>query len=134
MADDSAIRLHNLRKLVKPWKPARAIELFGGSPSYWSDLLNGRKSFGEKKAREIEGIAAVPRGWLDQAHDDDAPVQQAEASPWPIKLIDRKRFERLPKHSRERVEMAMLEAIIKEELGGAITKAQPPALARKHGT
>ena len=38
------------------------------SPSHVSDLLNGRKSFGERAARHIEQSLALPSGYLDSRH------------------------------------------------------------------
>lgn len=37
----------------------------GRSASFWSDLLHGRKSFGEKLARDIEQKMGLPRNTLD---------------------------------------------------------------------
>jgi hypothetical protein len=34
--------------------------------SFWSDLINGRKSFGEKLAREVEQMLGLSRGELDR--------------------------------------------------------------------
>ena len=37
-----------------------------GRYSFWKDLVDGNKSFGEKLARRVEEAAAsIPRGWLD---------------------------------------------------------------------
>lgn len=43
---------------------ARATEM----PTSWmSDVLRGRREFGERAARKIELNAALPAGWLDKA-------------------------------------------------------------------
>ncbi|WP_124832920.1 hypothetical protein [Burkholderia sp. Bp9031] len=41
----------------------------GESQSEISGMLNGRKSFGEKKARKIELAVGLPKGWLDESGD-----------------------------------------------------------------
>lgn len=55
VAEDSAIRLENFRKLVGPeakFSPNDVAAMMGwGRPSYWTDLFYGRKSFGERIAR-----------------------------------------------------------------------------------
>jgi hypothetical protein len=43
-------------------------------PSHVSDLLNGRKSFGEKAARHIEHGLALPEGYLDSMDHPDEPM------------------------------------------------------------
>lgn len=63
MSDDRLIRLHNLRSLNMG--PTELSRRFGRSVSYWSDMLNDRKSFGEDVARDIEEKACLPRHWMD---------------------------------------------------------------------
>lgn len=41
----------------------------GKSPSQISDMLSGRKSFGEKVARDLEYRLGLPVGWLDASPD-----------------------------------------------------------------
>ena len=63
MSEEAVIRLENLKRLK-----LGAIELkarLGRGPSFWSDLLRGKKSFGEKLARDLEEGLQLPRGWLD---------------------------------------------------------------------
>lgn len=64
MNDSTLIRLENLRALCKT--PAELTTLVGNSKQYWSDMLRGRKSFGETAARKIEEKLELPRGFLDQ--------------------------------------------------------------------
>jgi hypothetical protein len=73
MADDAEIRRQNLRRLYPgdPFPATRAARELGRTPSFWSDLANGRKSFGEKLARSIEEAAGMPRLALD---DPAAPL------------------------------------------------------------
>lgn len=42
-----------------------------------SGLLNGKKSFGEKKARSLESAARMPEGYLDSSDDPTAAVPVA---------------------------------------------------------
>ena len=75
MADDAMIRKQNLALLGK--KPGELSTLLGKSYSYWRDLMvDPKKSFGEKTARDIEERYPLPRGWLDVPHDDREPVPQ----------------------------------------------------------
>lgn len=82
MADEAVIRKRNLARYCREHKPPLAAtdlaELLGSRVSLWSDLLAGRKpSFGEKLARRIEEGLGLPRGYLDQVHDGEAPVTRA---------------------------------------------------------
>jgi len=71
MADEKLVRVHNLRALLK----ARHVEerdrarhladRLGSNISYWSGMLAGARSFGEKVARRIEEGLDLPRGSLD---------------------------------------------------------------------
>ena len=52
MADDALIRRENFNRLfpVEKFQGADLVRLLGKSPSYWSELRSGKKSFGEKVA------------------------------------------------------------------------------------
>jgi phage repressor protein C with HTH and peptisase S24 domain len=50
--------------------PAELGKIIGRQGNQTSDLLHGRKSFGEKVARSIEEFAGLPPGWLDDGGDD----------------------------------------------------------------
>lgn len=63
MADDSLIRLENLRLLG--YKAGDMRDRIGSSYQYWYDLLGGRRAFGEKIARRIEAAYDLQRGCLD---------------------------------------------------------------------
>ena len=65
MSEDSLIRLENLR--ATKLRPAELSRRVGGTVSYWSDLLAGRKSFGEKTARKIEAGLGLQRGAMDES-------------------------------------------------------------------
>lgn len=67
MAEDAEIRRENFRRLWgAEFSPVTASIRLWGSPSFWSDLFHGRKSFGEKLARRIEEQLGLPRLALDQ--------------------------------------------------------------------
>ena len=63
MSDDALIRLENLRALGR--SPTELSTAMGTSYQYWRDMLGGRKSFGEKIARDLEDKLGLPRGCLD---------------------------------------------------------------------
>lgn len=82
MADEKLVRLHNLRALLKTRRiedRERARYLkghLGSGASYWSGLLAGDRSFGEKVARRIEeGLNLLPRGILDAPDNEWTPAQ-----------------------------------------------------------
>lgn len=52
----------------------------GRSPSQTNDMLNGRKSFGEKIARSIEDRLGKPHGWLDLPDGYDLLLTESEKS------------------------------------------------------
>lgn len=67
MADDAAIRMTNFNRMwpADRFGPADLSRMLGNRPSFWSDLRAGRKSFGEKLARQIEDAGELVRGSLD---------------------------------------------------------------------
>lgn len=70
MSDDALIRLQNLRALgLSPTELSKDV---GSSYQYWRDLLAGKKSFGEKAARNIEEKLQLSRGHLDMVVVDEA--------------------------------------------------------------
>lgn len=75
MSDDALIRVENLRKTGKT--AAELASTVGSSYQYWRDLLDGKKSFGEKIARKIEAKLGLPRGWLDTINNSVPPMTQA---------------------------------------------------------
>jgi SOS-response transcriptional repressor LexA len=78
MGEIKEIRLGNLRKLG--FTAAQLADRAGGKTSYWSDMLRGEKSFGEKKARNTEYDLGLPVGFLDQVRSS---AGQPETSPGP---------------------------------------------------
>lgn len=67
-AEDTLVRLQKFRQAIKDkgWEgPTELTAKLGKSASFWSDLLRGQKSFGEKLARDIEEKMNLPRNSLD---------------------------------------------------------------------
>lgn len=66
------IRIDNLKLLMRlnSWSPADLARRVRKSDSYISQLLTGKKNFGEKSARSIEERCGKPRYWLDAVHDE----------------------------------------------------------------
>ena len=81
MADDADIRRDNFRSLWgDKFSPSAAARALWGSPSLWSDLYHGRKSFGEKIARDIEDKLDLVRLSLDDpGGPQPAPISAALA-------------------------------------------------------
>jgi hypothetical protein len=79
IAELAAIRRTNLRRYVDEKLAGNVSELNRryrdgkGAPSYFNDLLAGRKSFGEKVARAIEKSLNLAPGQLDLR---DSPLTQ----------------------------------------------------------
>jgi hypothetical protein len=75
------IRIRRLKQLQAERGAAGPVELgrlIGRQGNQTSDLLHGRKSFGEKVARSIEEFAGLPSGWLDDPGDSrDGAIDQA---------------------------------------------------------
>lgn len=110
MADDAAIRLANFRAYFgDDFSPTTCAKLLWGTPSLWSNLYHGRKSFGEKIARRIEERLGLARMSLD---DPDGP----SAAPLSADLLQK--LLAAPEDERRRLEnmlrahfgMPMLEA------------------------
>lgn len=73
--DETGVRLEAFLKIVKARNLGpRDLEQLSAATagikpkrvSFWSDLMNGRKSFGEKLAREVEQMLGLSRGELDK--------------------------------------------------------------------
>lgn len=69
---------------------AAFVSAVGINQGELSGLLNGKKSFGEKKARSLEQAAGMPPGFLDNEDGaiatDRSPVLQAETTPGYLRL------------------------------------------------
>lgn len=80
---ESAHRLQRLLHYLSTECGGNRNELarrIGRSPSQTNDMLNGRKSFGEKIARAIEDQIGKPHGWLDLPDGYDLLLTQDEQS------------------------------------------------------
>lgn len=66
------IRTDNLKLVAAQRKlnPASLARLLDCSDVYAGKLLSGKSTFGEKAARSIEDKLKLPRGWLDEVHDE----------------------------------------------------------------
>lgn len=84
---ESAIRKERLRDYLarNNLKPSPFGVSLGFSASYIRVLLSDASPFGEKAARNIEQLAGMPYGYLDQAHSDDpAPLPLARELQIPV--------------------------------------------------
>ncbi|MGA4006009.1 LexA family transcriptional regulator [Ralstonia nicotianae] len=81
MSDATTTRRLNLERLVNKYGLAQVAKRMGKPASQISDMLAGRKSFGEKVARAMERAwdASLPALWLD-ASDADAPAEDPPGS------------------------------------------------------
>ena len=61
------IRKKKLGELIAKTSLSAFAEKTGRSKSLYSDILNGRKTIGERLARSIEEAAGLPPGYLDTA-------------------------------------------------------------------
>ena len=72
MPEDSLVRAERLVKLldarhIAPRNRARYLmDTCGSTIAYWSGLLAGDRSFGERKARRVEEGLDLPPRYLDQ--------------------------------------------------------------------
>ncbi len=91
--DNKAIRLLNLRKLLKETKTATSLAFAANtSPAYLSQILSNRTKgkIGDKLARKLEAALDKPVGWLDLVHEDHDNAQKQASShiPAPLLTID----------------------------------------------
>lgn len=103
VSDEKLVRIESLRAVLDGRAvPARERAAYlagkcGKSLSFWSGLLGGHRSFGEKVARSIEHFLELPRGHLDQALGEnvDQPRAPVEAPMDPGELALLREFRRL---------------------------------------
>lgn len=78
--DEKATRIANLRAVLDARfegnKSAMSRALGQERPAYVIDLLNGKKSFGEKAARTIEKALGLTRGDLDVPVSSGKPLKK----------------------------------------------------------
>ena len=78
------IRINRLKQLQVErgaQGPVELGKLIGRRANQTSDLLHGRKAFGEKIARSIEESAGLPQGWLDDPGVPDSQLSSAKTAP-----------------------------------------------------
>jgi hypothetical protein len=73
--DPAAATLHGLER--------RFAERLQIQPSYWSQIKSRSRQIGERLARQFEQLTHKPYGWMDQAHDADAPAAPSPRGPAP---------------------------------------------------
>jgi len=72
VSDEKLIRLEHFKALIaaRGWQVKDLpVEMGWGRYSFWNDLIEGNKSFGEKLARRIEAKLELHRYQLDEAPD-----------------------------------------------------------------
>jgi hypothetical protein len=128
MAEDALLRLENLRRFMDAHKPPitggqLAIDL-QVRKSFTSELLAGRKAFGEKLARKIEAAYGLPRGWLDEA---DSPVDAAPVTDWPFERISPQAWAGLTERQRGAIEAAAVAAMreVQSVVAEDLSRKQP---------
>lgn len=128
--DVAQIRRANLRKYVHSH--------FGGNksafsrklnrvPSFFNDLFAGRKSFGEKLARDLESSIGLAPGALDINESVISALAKASPKPvrdWPF-AIARERFDALPESIKQQAEGALLHVICDYEESELARKRRP---------
>lgn len=65
------LRRENLKRLVGSGKISTTARRLGKPSSQVADIISGRKSFGEKVARQMEAYAGLPEGYFDTRHDGE---------------------------------------------------------------
>lgn len=93
--DIEGIRRKNLGQLIKEKYKSQIdfVRETGVNQGETSGLLNGKRVFGERKARKLEKLAGLPAGWLDQNHsqtDDSGDGSPSYADYAPIPIISAK--------------------------------------------
>lgn len=86
------IRRENLALLVSEHGVSSVAKRMRRSPAQISDMVHGRKSFGEKVARamEVEWDASRPLGWLDQDSSTNDSLQTFDANVASAHIGDRR--------------------------------------------
>lgn len=80
MNKDAETRRENLRKIVERDGLAVAARQFGKPDRQINDMIAGRKSFGEKVARDMEENYApnMPAGWMSKPNADTSVTDGAK--------------------------------------------------------
>jgi len=111
-AELNALRLRRLKELVQSWKDQgkvhREFEIAAGlSAGYLSQLLTGRKNFGEVLARRVERNLNLSAHWFDREGDT------GPAFKWPFTLSSLSRLERLKPE-----QVVMIDQVMDTQISG----------------
>jgi hypothetical protein len=89
VSEEKLIRLDNFKRVVaeRHYSIKDLTDRLGSGYSFWYDLLNGRKHFGEKLARRIEDGLQLPRLWLDHVNAPVPPEVAAGSSAAQLDLM-----------------------------------------------
>lgn len=78
------IRKRNLEKLIAKLGLGKGefAAMIYISPSYLSQILSlkTKRNMGDYVARKIETTLCLPKGWMDNLHDDDVPPLHRRAN------------------------------------------------------
>jgi hypothetical protein len=120
---DATIRRNNLHHAMRArsWGPAEMSRQLGRTPSFWTDVLAARKSFGEKLARNIEERLGLPR----LALDDPAPTRAESGALALINPVAHIRPHTTSQHAGLHVVLTMMAARVQ-----VMPEAQRDMLAR----
>lgn len=96
------VRLANLKRVCAD----RGVDVqhlvgmagMSGSYSYWTGILNGSRSVGANKAREVEHALGLPLHWLEVAHEPYDPIPAAPAPREHADLVPDRRVSPAPPH------------------------------------
>jgi hypothetical protein len=127
--DIKAIRLRNLKAELarkEPRERARYLkDKLGNTVGFWSGVLAGDRTFGEKLARRIEAGLHLAHGRLDwEAEVIDVEALTPRYSKAGLELLER--FEALPvSEAKERVYRLLLSQIAAVALGADPTRSAP---------
>ena len=122
--DLSETRRKNLRAYcAKPgrnWDAGRlATELRYGRYTYWRDMLNGSKPFGERAARRFEDALGLSRGYLDVV--DERPLS-------PRAIILGQDWDALPDGDLKEALYARMKKLLEDQLRPRIAAQEKPQL------
>lgn len=100
----------NRRMRLKQWiddrhegRQADFIDKTGINQGELSALLSGKKSFGEKKARNLENDAGMPADYLDRPSDDSTGAVPADIADFIAKVKAESVQRELPEHIQQSI-------------------------------
>jgi plasmid maintenance system antidote protein VapI len=110
------IRKHHSKPGLSDGNVTEFARSIGMAQSQIADMLDGRKSFGEKVARKIEKLLerhGKPSVQLDADYEADELLSNPSATvgTWPFKAVTYDRFMRLPQRVKDRIELAVTQHV-----------------------